>query len=138
MVGVLAGLASWLTGVRFPLIIGVLAGLLELIPFFGPTLGAVPAVIIAIFQGSWLRVGLIVLAFVVIQQVESNIVGPRIMARGVGLHPLLVIIAVLVGIELAGVWGALFAVPATAILVTVGRRVYRLNRDRPTRVRSAA
>ena len=50
----------------------LLAGLLELIPFFGPTLGAIPAVIIAIFQGSWLRVGLIVAAFVVIQQVESN------------------------------------------------------------------
>jgi predicted PurR-regulated permease PerM len=130
MVGVLAGFAAWLIGVRFPLIIGLLAGVLELIPFFGPTLGAIPAVLIATFQGPWVRVGLIIVAFIVIQQIESNIVGPRIMARGVGLHPLVVIVAVLIGIEVAGIWGALFAVPGAAILVAVGRRVYRMNRDR--------
>ncbi|HLQ36042.1 MAG TPA: AI-2E family transporter [Chloroflexota bacterium] len=131
MVGVLAGFSAWLIGVRFPLIIGVLAGLLELIPFFGPTLGAIPAILIAAFQGSWLNVILIVVAFVVIQQIESNIIGPRIMAHGVGLHPLVVIVAVLIGIEVAGVWGALFAVPGAAILVSVGRRLYEMNRERP-------
>ncbi len=111
--------------------VGVLAGLLELIPFFGPTLGAIPAILIAAFQGSWLNVILIVVAFVVIQQIESNIIGPRIMAHGVGLHPLVVIVAVLIGIEVAGVWGALFAVPGAAILVSVGRRLYEMNRERP-------
>jgi len=134
MVGVLAGLAAWIVGVRYPLIIGALAGLLELIPFFGPTLGAIPAVLIAIFQGSWLRVALIILAFIIIQQIESNIIGPRLLAHGVGLHPLVVIVAVLIGIEVAGVWGALFAVPATAVLVSVGRRVYQMNRERPRRI----
>ncbi len=129
MVGVLAGLAASLIGVRFPLIIGLLAGLLELIPFFGPTIGAIPAVVIAIFQGPWLRVGLIVAAFVVIQQIESNIVGPRIMARRVGVHPLLVIISVLAGIELAGIWGAVFAVPTVAVLVTICQRIYQANRE---------
>lgn len=138
MVGVLAGFAAWITGVKFPLIIGALAGLLELIPFFGPTLGAIPAVLIAIFQGSWLRVGLIVGAFIIIQQIESNIVGPRIMERGVGLHPLVVIVVVLIGIEVAGIWGALFAVPGMAILFTLGKRLYRLNRDRPRPLDSAA
>jgi len=60
------------------------------------------------------------------------------MAHGVGLHPLVVIIVVLIGIEVAGVWGALFAVPAAAVLVAIGRRVYQMNRDRPKRVRTAA
>jgi predicted PurR-regulated permease PerM len=131
MVGALAGLASWLIQIRFPLIIGVLAGLLELIPFFGPTLGAIPAVIIAAFQGSWIKVGLIIVAFIIIQQIESNIIGPRIMAHGVGLHPLVVIVVVLIGIELAGVWGALFAVPTAATIVAIGRRIYRANRPPP-------
>jgi predicted PurR-regulated permease PerM len=137
MVGVLAGSSAWIIGVRFPLIIGLMAGVLELIPFFGPTLGAVPAVLIAVFQGSWPRVGLIIAAFIVIQQIESNIIGPRIMAHGVGLHPLVVIVAVLIGIEVAGIWGALFAVPGAAILVAVGRRLYRQNRDRLGQVRAA-
>ncbi len=138
MVGALAGLAAWATGVHFPLIIGLLAGLFELIPFFGPTLGAIPAVLIALFQGPPLRVGLIVAAFVVIQQIESNLIGPRIMAHGVGLHPLVVIVAVLIGIEVAGLWGALFAVPGAAILVAIGRHIYQISRDRPRRVKSAA
>jgi predicted PurR-regulated permease PerM len=138
MVGVLAGFSSWVIGIRFPLIIGVLAGVFELVPFFGPTLGAIPAIIIAVFQGSWLNVALIVGAFIIIQQIESNVIGPRIMAHGVGLHPLVVIVVVLIGIEVAGIWGALFAVPVTASLVAIGRRVYRLNRDRPRRVETAA
>ena len=108
--------------------------MLELIPFFGPTLGAVPAILIALFQGSWPKVILILVAFIIIQQIESNIIGPRLLAHGVGLHPLVVIVAVLIGIEVAGIWGALFAVPGTAILVSVGRRLYQMNRERPRRI----
>ena len=134
MVGVLAGFSSWLVGIKFPLIIGVLAGIFELIPFFGPTLGAIPAILIALFQGDWIRLALIVGAFIIIQQLESNIIGPRIMAHGVGLHPLVVIVVVLVGIEVGGIWGALFAVPAAAIAVTIGRRLYHLNQERPRRI----
>lgn len=134
MVGMLAGFSAGIIGIRYPLIIGALAGLFELVPFFGPTLGAVPAVLIGLFQGDWVRLALIIGAFVIIQQVESNIIGPRIMAHGVGLHPLAVILAVLIGIEVAGIWGALFAVPTAAILATVGRRLYEVNRDRPRRV----
>ncbi|HEX6512273.1 MAG TPA: AI-2E family transporter [Chloroflexota bacterium] len=134
MVGVLAGFSSWLIGIRYPLVIGALAGLFELIPFFGPTLGAIPAILIALFQGSWIRLALIIGAFIIIQQIESNIIGPRIMAHGVGLHPLVVIVVVLIGIEVAGIWGALFAVPAAAVLVAVGRRLYQVNRDRPRRL----
>lgn len=134
MVGVLAGFSAWAIGIRFPLIIGVLAGVFELIPFFGPTLGAIPAILIALFQGNWIKLALIVGAFIVIQQLESNIIGPRIMAHGVGLHPLVVILVVLIGIEVAGIWGALFAVPAAAILVAIGRRLYQLNQERPRRI----
>ena len=134
MVGVLAGFSAWIIGIRYPLIIGALAGVLELIPFFGPTLGAVPAILIALFQGSWPKVILILVAFIIIQQIESNIIGPRLLAHGVGLHPLVVIVAVLIGIEVAGIWGALFAVPGTAILVSVGRRLYQMNRERPRRI----
>ncbi|HLG73098.1 MAG TPA: AI-2E family transporter [Chloroflexota bacterium] len=134
MVGVLAGFAAWAIGIRYPLIIGVLAGVFELVPFFGPTLGAIPAVLIAAFQGDWIRLALIVGAFIVIQQIESNLIGPRIMAHGVGLHPLVVILAVLIGIEVAGIWGALFAVPGAAVLVAVGRRVYQVRQEKPRRL----
>ncbi len=131
-VGVLAGIAGYSVGLAFPLVIASLAALLELIPFFGPVLSAVPAVIIALVQGPTWRVLAIVGAFVIIQQLESNVIQPRITGHVLGLHPLVIMFSVLIGLELAGVWGALFGVPVVALLVAVARHIYDGTRTRRT------
>jgi predicted PurR-regulated permease PerM len=115
MVGVAATAALLLLGVPYALVLGVFAGLAELIPMLGPILGAVPAVLVAIFQPFPLVLW-VVLAFIVIQQLESNLLVPRISGHAVGLHPLAAMLALLVGFEVAGVVGALFAVPLAGIV----------------------
>ncbi|MGH2469776.1 MAG: AI-2E family transporter, partial [Chloroflexota bacterium] len=124
MVAALGGLAAWIFGLQYPVVVAVLAGFFELIPFFGPVLSAIPAVIIALVQGPLLRVFEMIAAFIVIQQLESNLIQPRITGHAVGLHPLAVIVAVLVGIKEAGFWGAFFAVPVTGVSWAIFRELY--------------
>lgn len=123
-IGIVAGLGCWLFGLPYALVLGVLAGLFELVPMFGPILSAVPAVLVALFL-PFPTVLWVVLFFFVLQQVESNILGPRITGYAVGLHPLAAMFALLAGLQLAGLLGALFAVPVAGILWVVAAAAYR-------------
>lgn len=123
-VGVVTGVALAILGVPNAALLGLLAGLLEVVPNIGPVIAAIPAIVSAFLQGSsnfaianhWFAV-VVMLLYVVIQQLENNLLVPRIIGRSVSLHPVLVIFAVLAGATLAGVLGALLAVP----VVTIGR-----------------
>jgi len=116
IIGVLAYLGLTIIGVPNALVLGVLAGCFELIPVFGPTLSAIPAVAIAFASGG-LTLGLITIAFfVILQQFEGQLIGPLVVTRVVGVPPLLVVIAVIVGAQLAGVLGVILAVPIAAII----------------------
>lgn len=115
IVGVLTGTAMFLLGIEFALVLGIFAGLTELIPYFGPFIGALPAVSLALLKSKWLALK-VVLAFLIIQQLEGNVISPKILGDRVGLHPLLVILALLVAGELFGLPGMLLAVPAAAML----------------------
>ncbi|MDQ7860014.1 MAG: AI-2E family transporter [Armatimonadota bacterium] len=116
--GVLAGLGTWALGLPYPLLLGLFAGVTMLIPMIGPALGAVPPVLLALV-GPWERLLATVVVFVAIFQVEMNVVVPRVMARAVGLSPLLTIVAVAAGAALLGMAGALLAVPVAAALHVV-------------------
>ncbi len=119
LVGILVGFSAFFIGVKFPLLIWLISGLTNLIPFFGPFLGAVPAVIIA-YSNSLASAIYMGLAIVVVQQIDSNLITPRILGGKLGLHPLFIIFALLAGGSLFGIWGLLLAVPAAAVLkVTV-------------------
>ncbi|MCL4370406.1 MAG: AI-2E family transporter, partial [Chloroflexi bacterium] len=113
-VGLMAGVATWLLGLRYAVVIGVLAGVADVIPYFGPVIGALPAVLLGLAVSPW-RALQVTLAFVIIQQLENAVVGPLLIGDQVRLHPLVVIFAVLVGGTLAGVWGMLLAVPAVGM-----------------------
>lgn len=119
IIGASSGIGCWLLGVRYPLVIGVLAFLFELIPMLGPVLAAIPAIVISLFQPFPL-VLFVIAFFVVMQLVESNVLGPRITGHAVGLHPVVSILALLGGAEIAGLWGALFAVPVVGLVAVVG------------------
>ncbi len=123
MVGLLIGAAAALIGVPYPLLIGVIGGLGELIPYFGPFLGGIPAVGLALSHS--LNEALYMLAaLVVIQQLEGNIITPRLIGERVGIHPLLMVFALLAGGKLMGIWGMLIAVPLAATLKIIGSYLY--------------
>jgi predicted PurR-regulated permease PerM len=103
-------------GVPYALILGVWAGLTEIIPYVGPILGAIPALFFA-FSVSPFTALLVLIFYTVVQQLESNFLVPRVMQKTVGLSPVVVILALMVGGKLFGIIGVILAVPVTAMLV---------------------
>jgi predicted PurR-regulated permease PerM len=102
-------------GVPYALVLAVAAGLLEAVPYVGPIIAALPAVLFA-FGVSPARALFVVIFYIVVQQAENHILVPKIMQKAVGLNPVVIIIALLVGAKLAGIAGILISVPvATAI-----------------------
>ncbi len=119
IVTIMVWAALSILGVPYPLLLGVIAGILELIPFVGPIIAGALAVLVALSVSSVLAIYTLVV-FLAIQQFESNILVPFLMNRAVGLHPVLVIISILIGLEIGGFIGALIAVPVSAIFQEIG------------------
>ncbi len=117
-IGVASFIALLLIGVNNPLLLAVVAAVAELLPIIGPWIAAVPAVIVAFTQDP-VKALLTIVAYVIIQQIESNLLAPRIMGRAVRLHPLAVILALLAGASLFGIVGALVAVPVASALSVI-------------------
>lgn len=113
-VGIATGLAMLALGLPLWLFVGLVAGVTNLVPFVGPFVGGLLAVAIALIDGDPLLALWVLLAIVVIQQVESSVVAPMVVGRTVELHPVVVLLAVLAGGSLAGVLGLLVAVPLAA------------------------
>ena len=121
--GVIVGVSLALLGLPDPVLLGFLAGVFELLPTVGPFLGGVAPVALALAQGSpWTHVLWVVLVLIGAQQLESNVLVPRISGGAVGLHPLTVILTVFAGWNLAGLTGALLAVPAAGVARELLRR----------------
>jgi predicted PurR-regulated permease PerM len=114
VVGVLVGLGTWALGVPYPLVLGLSAGLLDLIPFVGPVLAAVPALFLTLFGDSG-RVLLVVGLYVAVQQIEQFVLSPKIEGGELKLNPAVVILAATAAGTLFGVLGVLLAVPITAL-----------------------
>ncbi len=115
IVGVVVYIGLWGLGVRYALALALLSGLLELIPVIGPIIAAIPAVLVGFTQSLLVGV-LVVLLYLVIQQVENHVLVPLIMRKAVGLNPLVTILAVLIGAKLAGFLGILLAVPVATMI----------------------
>jgi predicted PurR-regulated permease PerM len=113
--GVLAGVALWILNVPFALLLGVWISITAIIPYLGAFLGAIPAVILAFFQSPTTGV-LALVAYVLIQQFEGNFLTPHIQGQAVQVHPIVVLLAVIGGGQLAGLAGVIFAVPVLAVL----------------------
>ncbi len=109
--------------VRYALILALIAGITEVIPFVGPIIGAIPAVFIA-FLDSPVKGFLVVIMYIVIQQLEGNVIVPKVMQKAVGLNPIVVIIVILLGAKLAGVLGALLSVPVAVAVMVVAQNLF--------------
>lgn len=119
--GVLAAAALYLLGVRYAILLGVWVSITAIIPYLGAFLGGIPAVIVAlvfgssVFDSATTTAILTIVAYVLIQQLEGNFLTPRIQGQALHVHPILVLLAVIAGGELAGLAGVVFAVPTLAV-----------------------
>jgi predicted PurR-regulated permease PerM len=124
IVGALSIFALYQLEIRYFFFIGALAGLANMIPYFGPIVGAIPAVIIALIDtGSFGVVAVIAVAFAAIQLFENVFVSPFVVAKSVELHPLTIIIVVMIGGKLMGIVGMLLAVPTASIIKVTAQEV---------------
>ncbi|MGI9145673.1 MAG: AI-2E family transporter [Chloroflexota bacterium] len=130
IIGSTTGLGMFILGVRFPVVIGVAAFIFELVPMIGPVLTGLLALIIAAFQGFPL-VLYVLIFYVALQLVESNVLGPRISGHAVGLHPVASILALVTGADLFGLWGAVLAVPIAGLGFVIASAVVKQWRGEP-------
>ena len=121
-IGVLVFLLMWpIFGFMDALVLGLIAGVLEAVPFLGPLLSAVPALLLAVGKGGMTPLW-VVLAYIAVQALENNVILPFIMARGMKLHPVAVIFSMLLCVAAFGVLGVLVAAPLVAIVGYLARR----------------
>jgi predicted PurR-regulated permease PerM len=130
-IGAMAGVAFVALGLPNPLVLAVLAGLFEIIPMVGPFLAFVPALLVALATDPFKALLLIGIA-IVIQQIEGNVLIPRIMSHAVGISPLTVILGILIGAILYGPAGAFLAVPVAAALQVILNHTLRPTLEEPT------
>ncbi|HAQ07647.1 MAG TPA: AI-2E family transporter [Bacillus bacterium] len=115
IIGLLSTLLFWISGIKYPMLLGAIVGITNVIPYFGPIIGAVPAVIIAATMS--VKMVLIALAIVFsLQFLEGNILSPLIVGKSLHMHPLMIMFALLAGGEIGGIIGLILAVPVLVVV----------------------
>ncbi|MCB0164323.1 MAG: AI-2E family transporter [Anaerolineae bacterium] len=132
LMAVIFAIVLWILGVRYALLLGVLAGVLDFIPFVGAFITVALSTAVAMFQGeNWLGLsplwfGLLVLGIgIILQQIEGNWLNPRIVGGALGLHPLLIMVGAIMGSTLAGLLGVMLAAPVLATVKLLGVYAWR-------------
>ncbi len=133
VVGVMSSVAMLIIDLPFWLIVGMVAGLFNMIPLIGPWIGAVPGIIIAFTTGGGLSQAIwVAVAMAIVQQIDNHFISPLVMQRAVKLHPAVVMLTLLAGGTLLGFFGLLLAVPTVAVLkITMGHLWHRFVLDEP-------
>ena len=118
IVGLLTAIALKIIGVKYVLVLAIFAGLCEFIPIIGPIVAAIPAVLFTLvdFSDSPVKPLLVIIVYIVVQQIENQFLVPKVMHRAVGLNPIVVIITLLIGAKIGGILGIMLAVPVASII----------------------
>jgi len=122
-IGVFSAVALWVLGIPFALLLGLFSGLISFVPYLGAVVSAVPPVLLALVSDPILALW-VLLAYVLIQQVESQVIQPVVMSKAVALHPAVVLFAIVVMGTLFGIAGLLLAVPLVATLQVLVRELW--------------
>src|SRR5690606_15670337 len=117
-VGLLSFVGLSLLGIPYAVPLALLAGLLEIVPNVGPTVAAIPAVFVGYLAGGPVIAGVVALLAIVIQQIENNLLVPKIMHANANVNPLISLILILTGLKVTGVIGALLAIPVYIVMRT--------------------
>ncbi|AUG56440.1 MAG TPA: AI-2E family transporter [Ruminiclostridium sp.] len=135
-VGILTGVGCKILGVPHSLTIGLVAGITNVIPYFGPWIGGILPVILAIMD-SPIKALWVAIMIVIVQQLESAFISPQVMSRSVGLHPLLVMFSVLFFGKAFGIIGMIIGVPLTATIIVIVKHVLELRKSFKAKIQTA-
>lgn len=116
IIAVLSSIGLSLIGLDYAIFIGCFAGICNIIPYFGPVISTVPAALVGLLTGGLSEALFAILVLVIIQQIDANVIYPRVVGSSIGLHPLFVLISVTVGGHYGGILGMILAVPTAAII----------------------
>lgn len=105
----------WIMDIPYPLVIGLLAGVVEMVPIIGPVVGAIPPILLGVLQGYGVMMQ-VILFYIIVQQIDSHFVMPKLMGSIIDVHPLAIIGGVLIGGSLFGIVGMMISVPIVAVL----------------------
>ncbi|MDO8469448.1 MAG: AI-2E family transporter [bacterium] len=130
LMGILTGVGMWILGVPYPLVLGILAAVFEVVPVIGPIITGAVALLVAVGGSPTLAVYAIIF-FMILQQVENHLLIPLIMGKSVEVHPVAVILALLVGGTVAGLVGILLAVPFAVLVKEVLEHIAEQKRRQP-------
>lgn len=126
---ILFAVGYWILGPRFAILLGIIAGLANLIPYIGPFIGAIPAIIVVFISGPFLGIGWSLLAVLILtlvgQIIDNAIIFPLVVGKSVELGPVTTIVVVLLGAQILGLVGLLMAVPIAAMLKLICQECYR-------------
>ncbi|MHB1688892.1 MAG: AI-2E family transporter [Ignavibacteriaceae bacterium] len=124
-VGVACGLGYYAIGVNNSLALGLISGLGHLVPYFGPLIGGIPAIVISIIQyGDLSHVPLITLLIISVYFVDNGFVQPYVFSKSVDMHPIVIILLIVTGSQLFGVIGMLLAIPLATVIRTMAKEIY--------------
>ncbi len=115
IIGVVSIIGLSLIGLEFAFFVGLFVGLSNIIPYFGPIIGAIPAVLIGLISPEPIKALYAVVVLTIIQQIDGNVIAPRIIGRSVGLHPIFILISILIGAQF-GFVGLILAVPTAGVV----------------------
>jgi predicted PurR-regulated permease PerM len=140
ILGVIYGVATLLIlvalGVPFAGVLAVFSGLTMIIPFFGPIIAEIPVLAVALLGAPDAFIWVVVLT-IVLQQLVLNVIGPRIMSSAIGIHPIFVFLALLLGSRIAGFWGVVLAMPVAGIINTFVRYGFQVAQGRRARTEAS-
>lgn len=124
-VGFLSGLGLSILGINNAIPIGVIAGIGHLIPYFGPIIGSIPAIIISVTQfGNFSMLPSIIIMFTIVYTIDNGFIQPNVFSKSVDMHPLIIILLIIAGSQLVGVIGMLLAVPFATVIRTATKEIY--------------
>lgn len=116
IIGILASIAMSIIGVKYSILLGMFIGMFNIIPYFGAIIAIAVAVFITLFTGGWEQALIMAITVIVLQQIDANIINPKILGEGLKISPILIILAVTIGGEFFGVLGMFLSVPVVAII----------------------
>lgn len=118
IIGTLAYIGYLIVGLPYAIVLALIVGITNIIPYLGPYIGAFPALIVAL-SISWKMALSVVVVNIIVQIFEGNVVSPQVVGRKLHIHPLFIIISLLIGGKLAGILGLILAVPVFAVLKVI-------------------
>jgi len=134
---VLISIVLGVTGVKFAIVIGILSGLGNLIPYVGPFVAYASTAVVCLLEGDWKRLLIAIILLLIVQAIDANLIGPRLLSSNIEVHPLLVVISLIFGSAIGGLLGMLLAVPVGALIKVIFNRAIDQRLERREALRAA-